>query len=98
MVRSQLNKSTFREIKSSLGRFMAILAIIGLGVGFFAGLKVAKQAMVATVGDYLSQHSFYDYRVLSTLGFEQESVDYLGSREGVAAAEGSLSFDVIYRL
>ena len=98
MVRSQLGKSTFREIKSSLGRFMAILAIIGLGVGFFAGLKIARQAMVATVGNYLEEHNFYDYRLLSTLGFEQESVDYLSSLDGVLAVEGSLSFDVIYRL
>lgn len=98
MVRSQLNKSTFREIRSSLGRFMAILAIIGLGVGFFAGLKIARQAMVATVGDYLEQHTFYDYRILSTMGFEQESVDYLAGLESAAAVEGSLSFDVIYRL
>lgn len=98
MVRSQLRKSTFREIRSSLGRFMAILAIIGLGVGFFAGLKIAKQAMVATVGDYLEEHTFYDYRILSTMGFDQESVDYLDRLDGVAAVEGSLSFDVIYRL
>ena len=98
MVRSQLGKSTLREIKSSLGRFMAILAIIGLGVGFFAGLKIARQAMVATVGDYLEEHNFYDYRLLSTLGFEQESVDYLSSLDGVLAAEGSISFDAIYQL
>lgn len=98
MVRSQLGKSTFREIRSSLGRFMAILAIIGLGVGFFAGLKIAKQAMVTTVDDYLEEHEFYDYRLLSTLGFEQESVEYLSSLDGVSAVEGSLSFDVIYQL
>ena len=96
MVKSQLTKSTFREIRSSLGRFMAILAIIGLGVGFFAGLKVAKGAMVATVEGYLWEHEFYDYRLLSTMGFEQESVDYVSSMEGVRSAEGGLSFDVLY--
>ena len=96
MVKSQLTKSTFREIRSSLGRFMAILAIIGLGVGFFAGLKVAKGAMTATMEGYLWEHKFYDYRLLSTLGFDQESVDYVSSMEGVRAAEGGLSFDVLY--
>ena len=50
-----LRKSTFREIWSSLGRFMAIFAIIALGVGFYAGLTVAKKAMLATVKDYLNQ-------------------------------------------
>ena len=98
MVKSQIRKSTFREIKSSMGRFLSIMAIIGLGVGFFAGLKVAKQAMVKTMGEYLAEHAFYDYRLLSTMGFQQESVDYLSEREGVAAAEGALSFDALYYL
>ena len=96
MVKSQLTKSTFREIRSSLGRFMAILAIIGLGVGFFAGLKVSKGAMTATMEGYLWKHEFYDYRLLSTMGFDQESVDYVSSMEGVRYAEGGLSFDVLY--
>ena len=96
MVKSQLGKSIFREIKSSMGRFLSIMAIIGLGVGFFAGLKIAKQAMVETVEGYLAEHRFYDYRILSTLGFDQESVDYLQKQEDVAAAEGALSFDALY--
>lgn len=98
MVRSQIRRSTFREIKSSMGRFLSIMAIIGLGVGFFAGLKIARQAMVATVENYLSDHQFYDYRLLSTLGFDQESVDLLLNREDAAAAEGALSFDALYVL
>lgn len=98
MVKSQIRKSTFREIKSSMGRFLSIMAIIGLGVGFFAGLKIAKQAMVTTVEGYLTKHEFYDYRLLSTLGFDQESVDYLRSRNDAAFVEGALSFDALYYL
>ena len=41
-----LIKSTFREIKESFGRYMAILLIVALGVGFFSGLKVAYSAML----------------------------------------------------
>lgn len=93
-----IGKSTFREIKSSFGRFMAILAIIGLGVGFFAGLKVTKEGMTATVRKYLDGHAFFDFRLLSTLGFEQEDVDTLRKAEDVEAAEGSVSFDILYRL
>lgn len=88
-------KSTFREIKSGFGRFMAILAIVALGVGFFAGLKVTTESMKVSVGDYLNRHAFYDFRLLSTLGFEQEDVEYLDS-QGECVAEGALSYDVIY--
>lgn len=94
----EIRKSTFREIKSSLGRFMAIFAIIALGVGFFSGLKVTQDAMVHTVKDYLDSHAFYDFRLLSTLGFEEENVQALGMQEDVEAAEGSVSMDVIYQM
>ncbi len=93
-----IGKSTFREIKSSFGRFMAIFAIIALGVGFFAGLKVTREGMAATVRDYLDRHAFFDYRILSTLGFEQEDVDFLVSGQSAEAAEGAVSFDIIYKL
>lgn len=76
---------------------MAILAIVALGVGFFAGLKVTKSAMVETTGNYLEEHGFYDYRILSTLGFTQEEADFLGQKEDVRAAEGAVSFDIIIR-
>lgn len=92
----EIRKSTFREIKSSFGRFMAIFAIIALGVGFFSGLKVTKKAMVATMNGYLDNHSFYDFRLLSTLGFEQEDVDFFRAQEDVEAAEGAVNIDVLY--
>ncbi len=90
-------KTTFREIRSSFGRFFAIFAIIALGVGFFAGLKVTKGAMTATVDNYLDDHGFFDLRLLSTLGFEQEDVDLFAAGQDVEAAEGGLSFDILYR-
>ena len=86
----EMGKTTFREIRSSLGRFMAIFAIIALGVGFFAGLKVTKDAMLATVREYLNRYGFYDFRIVSTLGFDQENVEAFSGMKDVAAAEGSV--------
>ncbi len=93
-----IRKTTFREIKSSFGRFLAIFGIVALGVGFFAGLKVTTQAMVETVTEYLRKHEFYDLRLMSTLGFDQENVDFFSSARDVEAAEGAVSFDVLYEL
>ena len=92
-----IGKTTFREIRSSFGRFMAIFAITALGVGFFAGLKVTKEAMMTTVRGYLNQYGFQDFRLVSTLGFDQENVDRLSSEKDVEAAEGAVSLDVLYR-
>ncbi len=94
--KNRIWQSAFREIRQSLGRFLAILAIVALGVGFFAGLKITRTAMVQTTGRYLENHSFYDYRLLSTLGFEAEDVAFLAGGESAEAVEGAVSFDIIY--
>ena len=57
-----LRRSTLREIRQTLGRYLAILAIVALGVGTFAGLKVTRTDMVSTADSYLQSHRFYDYR------------------------------------
>ena len=62
---------------------IAILAIVALGVGLFSGLKVTQPAMVKTVNQYLTEKQFYDYRILSSLGFEQEDVDFLAKQKDV---------------
>ena len=41
-----LLKTSLREIRTSLGRYLAIFSIIALGVGFFAGLRVTGAAML----------------------------------------------------
>lgn len=87
-----LLKSTLREIKSSLGRFLAILAIIALGVGFFGGLKVTKPSMIRTLDEYLNEQKFYDYRLLSSIGFEDEDVERLQSElQRISAASAPIA-------
>ncbi|MBD5543189.1 MAG: FtsX-like permease family protein [Lachnospiraceae bacterium] len=92
-----MKRTTVREIKQSLGRYLAIFAIVALGVGFFAGLKVTKEAMVDAVDQYLKDADFYDLRLLSNLGFEKEDVEAFGSEENVKAVEGAIFADVLYR-
>ena len=50
-----LLRSALREIRQSLGRYLAILAIVGLGVGFFAGLRMCQPAMMDTGVAYLDR-------------------------------------------
>ena len=95
VMRSMIWKSTFREIKESLGRFLAILAIVALGVGFFAGLKVTQPAMLETAQRYFDKTSLYDYRLISTVGFSEDEVETIQKQKDVAAAEGAVTFDII---
>ncbi|MBR1392108.1 MAG: ABC transporter permease [Lachnospiraceae bacterium] len=88
-------KTTLREIKSSLGRYLAILLIIALGVGFFAGLKVTHKVMVHTADLYLSSLNFYDFRLISTIGFDETTAELLSGEADVKAAEGVKSADIL---
>ncbi|MCH5253181.1 MAG: ABC transporter permease, partial [Lachnospiraceae bacterium] len=88
-------KTTLREIKGSLGRYLAIFAIVMLGIGFFAGLKMAKPAMVDTEDEYLRNLNFFDYRLLSTVGFTEDDVEALKDWPQAADVEGTLSVDAL---
>ena len=50
--------STCREIKNSLGRYLAILTIIALGVGFFAGLRICRPMLVDSADEYFRRQNF----------------------------------------
>lgn len=95
-MKSVISKTTHREIRQSLGRYCAILAIVALGVGFFAGLKVSKQAMVYTVDHYVDENALFDFRLLSSIGFKEEDVAYFQQAEDAEAVEGSISTDILY--
>ena len=90
------NKNIFRTIKGSLGRYVAIMAIIALGVGFFSGIKVTKPSMVASLNDYYSDTNLFDYRLISTYGFTDDEVGKLSEEEYVLRAEGAYSTDFLY--
>ena len=90
-----VRKNALREIRSTFGRFFAIMAIIALGVGFFTGVRITTPAMVDTVDRFLEEKQFYDYRLLSSTGWQEEDIDDFRSREGVRYAEGAYSLDFI---
>lgn len=88
-------KMTFRSIKSFFGRYIALLLIVALSVGFFAGLKITKDAMYHTCEDYLAAQNLYDFRMVSTLGFEKSDVERVEKVSEVEIAEGSKNTQLI---
>ena len=89
--------SILRTIRSTLVRYLAILAIIALGVGFFVGLRVTEESIIKTADGYLSDLRLYDYRLVSTLGFTEEDVTAFAALDGIDGAFGSVSHDVLYQ-
>ena len=95
-MKSIMKKTTLREIRQSLGRYLAIFAIVAMGVGFFAGLKTTRQVMITSANAYLEEKQLYDFRLLSTLGFEDEDVQTLSSKEDIRFVEGAVAADILY--
>ena len=87
-------KMLFRSIRSSLGRYLAILSIVALGVGFFAGLKSAQPSMLSAVESYYIETNMYDFQLLSTLGFTVEDAEAFQELDSVSRAEGAYFADV----
>lgn len=94
-IMSAIVKSTLREIKNSIGRYLAIFAIIALGVGFFAGLRLCKPTLVGTAGAYFDNQNMYDFKALSSLGFSTDSIEKLKEKENIITAEGANYEDVL---
>ena len=85
-------KTILRSVRMTLPRFLAIFAIIALGVGFFAGLKVTTPSFVVTGDKYISDYALYDFKLLSTIGFTDEDIEELSNRTS-CVVEGSYTAD-----
>jgi len=87
-----------RSIRESLGRFLAILLIVALGCGFYAGLRMTGPDMRVAADAWYDGTRLYDVEVLSTLGFSQRQVDMLAQVPGVDAVMPGKSVDVMTSL
>ena len=89
-------KMILREIKNTFGRFASVFAIIAIGTGFFAGVRITTPVMLNTIDTYYRDSRFYDYRLLSTLGWTDAEVSRILKEPQVAATEGAWQYDVLF--
>lgn len=92
--KTALWKDTFREIWKTKTRFLSILAIILLGVAFFAGISATGPVMIKTADEYYENHDLMDFQVLSTMGLNDEDIELLKTVED-ATVESYYSTDVV---
>ena len=95
MKKDSLKKDIFRDIKGSLGRFIAIVAIIALGVAFFSGLKIAPEDMKLTADAYYDDYNLMDLRIVSNLGMTSDDLKEIQKISGVKDARGAYWIDAI---
>ncbi len=88
-------KNILRTFKGSKSRFIAIFAIVALGVGFLAGLLSTTPDMEDSMEEYLDGGNLFDLRVVSTLGLTEDDVAALEQVDGVAKVQGGKSADLL---
>jgi len=90
-----LFRDTLRAIRKTLSRFISIVIIVALGVGFFAGLKAVSPNMKAAAEVFYAKHNLADAVVHSTVGFDAEDLASVLALPGVESATLSRSIDGI---
>lgn len=95
MKRNVTAKNLRRSIMKSLGRYIAIVAIIALGAGMFVGLLSTKSDMIATAQKYMDEQNMFDLRLLSTYGWSDKELEEIKKLPQVQDAEGMIELDVI---
>ena len=98
-MKSALLKDSIKEIKNTYKRFLSILVMAFLGVGFFAGMRAASPDMVDTIDQYYKESQVYDIKILSTLGLTNDDIDALSEIDeientvGTYETEGKIEID-----
>lgn len=94
-MRSAFVKSSLRQIKQTLPRFLSILIITALGVAFFAGLRLTGPYMQMAGDAYLEQQRYADIKLVSTLGFDDDDVSAIQRADGVQELSPGYSTSVL---
>lgn len=89
---------TLRSIHTTLSRFLAIVAIVALGTGFFAGLMMTGPDMRQAMDTYYDDNHVWDIRLISTLGFSNDDIHQFDDVEGVRACMPNHTVDAIARM
>ena len=58
-MKKALIKDSFKEIKKTYKRFLSILVMALLGVGFFAGLRATPSDMALTLDNYADNTNLF---------------------------------------
>ena len=95
MKRNIMVKNLFRSIRCSIGRYIAIVAIIALGAGMFVGLLATRSDMIATAQKFTEEQNMFHLNLLNSYGWTDKELKAIAEMEGIGDAEGIVSQDVV---
>ncbi len=90
-----LFKLSFQKMRKNLGRFLSVLFIVALGVGFFAGLRETTPDIQTTLDNYYDNFNLMDFKIISTGGLTEDDVASLEALTYVDKVVPSYSVDAL---
>lgn len=87
-MKKSLIKNNFKEIIKTRRRFISIMIMAFLGVGFFAGLTASSPDMLDSLDSYTDNNNMYDIRIVSTLGLTDEDISAIKNIDEVENVYG----------
>ena len=97
-MKKSLLKNSLKTIKKTRRRFISILIMAFLGVGFFAGLVASSPDMLDSLDNYADNNNLYDISILSTLGFTDEDIEKIGEIDGIENVYGVQTKDSLTKI
>ena len=97
MKKNAMRKNLTQSIRRSLGRYIAIVAIIALGAAIFVGLLMTKTDMLATGQQHMDELNMFDLRLLNSYGWELEQLEAMKELPGLEDVEGIMYADALVR-
>ena len=71
---NMLLKNSLKKIKKSFGRYLSLVLIIFIGVGFYTGIIESIPNIKRVQTEFYNEKNAMDIKVLSTLGFNKEDI------------------------
>ncbi len=92
-----LLKDSLKQIVKTNKRFISILLMAFMGVGFFAGVRATSPDMKQTLDKYLDNKNMYDINLVSTLGLTEDDINEISQIDGTEKVIGIYSEDVFVK-
>ena len=93
-MKSMLIKHIFIKIKANYKRFLSLLSMALLGVGFYSGIQACSPDMLKTLDNFYDNNNVYDIEITSNLGMTEENLKDISKINNVEKAIGIYTKDV----
>ena len=73
-MKTKLLKHIFMKIKDNYKRFLSLICMAFLGVGFYAGIQSSSPDMLKTLDNFYDENNVYDISVISNVGLTEDDL------------------------